>query len=641
MKDKKRAKPQPNRPSAATQPAPKPTQKRTPAYDFNRLSAWLPVGIVAVAFVAVFVCLVVFENDFLWKAQEMNLFLDTPLFFSQQMVVPGGLLTWAGCWFTEYFFHPWVGVLWLLAWWALLMLLTWRTFRVPRRWMVVLLVPVALLLVTVVDMGYWLYYLKLRGHIFSATIGMTCAVAAVWLYRVLPSRWALRPCYVALAAVLLYPLMGFYALLALLLMALLSWRLPDMKGGQRLLSTLVAVLAGVAVPLFYYRYHFCQTNITDIYTVALPLYKIANEWDATLYTPFVLLVVCYILLALGYGRKADCRPLWWSVGQAVLCLGLVAGVGLSWMRDYNFHTELRMQRCMEQEDWQGILDEAAHPQEPPTRAIIMMRNLALFRLGRQGNEMYHYLTGAEESKAGFTVHMTQIVGRSIYYNYGLLNYCYRWCLEDGVEFGWRAEFLKYLTRCALVNGEWQVARKYLRLLEHTRYHRRWAQQQERFLGHEKLLRADASYSPVFHLLSPKDILSSDNELVEQFLMYHFVNTPGDDPLYREQRLLSALWSKDIGAFWSCFFPYAEQHPNNRMPTHFQEAAYLYGHLEPDRVDISRMPFDPQVRQTYDSFMRDAMQYVKGGEEYMRQMLYPMYGHTFYYEYYLVRGQKLY
>ena len=641
MKDKKRTKPQ-------TQTAPSPTRqahaaqpKRRPAIDVGHLEAWLPAALVALALAAAYVCLLAYESDFLWKAQELNLFLDTPLFFSQQMVVAGGLLTWAGCWFTEFFFHPWAGALWLLAWWVLLMLVTWRAFRVPRRWLLVLLVPVALLLATVVDMGYWLYYLKLRGHLFSATIGMTCAVAAVWLYRLVTPRWSLRTCYAALAAVLLYPLLGFYALLALLLMALLSWRLPDMKGGQRLLATVVAVLAGVAVPLFYYRFHYYQTNITDIYTVALPLYKIANEWDASLYTPYVLLALCYALLALAYGLKADCRPLWWGVGQTVLATALVAGVGLSWYDDYNFHTELKMQRCLDRDDWQGILDEASHPQEEPTRAIIMMRNLALFRLGRQGDEMYHYLTGAAESKAGFCVHMTQIVGKSIYFNYGLLNYCYRWCLEDGVEFGWRAEHLKHLARCALVNGEWQVARKYLRLLRHTRHHSQWAKRQEHFLGHEGLLRADASYGPVYHLLSPKDILSSDNELVEQFLMYHFVNTPGDDPLYREQRLLSALWTKDIGTFWSCFFPYAEQHPHDRMPTHYQEAAYLYGQLEPNRVDISRMPFDEQVKRDYQSFMNDASLYVKGGEEYMRQMLYPRHGHTFYYEYYLIRGQKLY
>ena len=39
-------------------------------------------------------------------------------------------------------------------------------------WTAVLLIPVALLLIMDVDLGYWIYYLKLRGHFFAATIGV-------------------------------------------------------------------------------------------------------------------------------------------------------------------------------------------------------------------------------------------------------------------------------------------------------------------------------------------------------------------------------------------------------------------------------------------------------------------------------------
>jgi hypothetical protein len=77
-----------------------------------------------------------------------------------------------------------------------------------------------------------------------------------------------------------------------------------------------------------------------------------------------------------------------------------------------------------------------------------------------------------------------------------------------------------------------------------------------------------------------------------------------------------------------------------MPTHFQEAAYLYGHLEKG-VDISVMPFDDQVKRDYDGFMALAQQCAGMSEEQMRPVFYPHFGHTFYYEYYLVRNQKLY
>ena len=66
----------------------------------------LSPALVVVMLLAVACCLLIYEREFLWKVQEMNLFLDTPLFLKQQMVTSGWLLTWLGCYFTEFFEWP-------------------------------------------------------------------------------------------------------------------------------------------------------------------------------------------------------------------------------------------------------------------------------------------------------------------------------------------------------------------------------------------------------------------------------------------------------------------------------------------------------------------------------------------------------
>ena len=597
-----------------------------------------------VALLAIGGCLLGLEDELLWKVQELNLHLDTPLFFRQQMVVAGGWLTWLGTWFTEFFFHPALGVGWLCLWWALLMVLTAKAFRLPMKWAALTLVPVALLLITCVDQGYWIYYLKLRGHFFVATIGLSIACAEVWVFRCLPTRYGLRPLFIALSTALLYPLTGFYALLASLLMGVMEWNIKT-KGkstGQHALTSVVAMASILLIPLLYYRLVFCQTSLENIYWTALPLYTITEEHTAY-YIPYYILVVFMVALAASYGRLCDGqvkKPLTWAGCHVMLLAVLAMGVHQGWYRDYNFHKELRMQRCMEQADWQGILAEAEDLQEEPTRAIVLMKNLALFRLDKQGDQMYHYRTGAKASNTPLPVNMSQVVGCSIYFYYGLSNYCYRWCLEDGVEYGWRTEYLKYMTRCALVNGESRVARKYLNMLKHTRYHGEWARQQKQFLDNREALEADAGYAPVLHLMNFKDNLSSDQSVVEQFLMHHFVYDPSTDTLYQDQSLNAALWMKDIQLFWPFFNQYAMNHANEHMPVHYQEAAYLYGHLE-SGVDISRMPFDPQVKQSYDSFMQLAQRCRGMTDEKMKEVFYPQFGHTFYYEYFLIRNQKLY
>ena len=121
------------------------------------LSLW------AVALLLAGAALLLFESSLLWKVQSMNEFLGSALFFRQQMLVPGGLLSYAGCFLTQLLFHPWLGVGVLLGLWWLLMWVSARALGIGGRWRALLLLPVALLLVANVDLGYWIYVLKGRG----------------------------------------------------------------------------------------------------------------------------------------------------------------------------------------------------------------------------------------------------------------------------------------------------------------------------------------------------------------------------------------------------------------------------------------------------------------------------------------------
>ena len=137
------------------------------------------------ALLLIAVALLCYESDLLWKVQQYNLFLDTSLYFHEQMLVPGGFLSYVSCCFVQFFYHPWLGVLLLCGWWLLLMWLTKHTFHIADQWTVLALIPVAALLVANMSLGYWHYFMKLRGYFFVPTIGTTVAVAMLWAFRVL------------------------------------------------------------------------------------------------------------------------------------------------------------------------------------------------------------------------------------------------------------------------------------------------------------------------------------------------------------------------------------------------------------------------------------------------------------------------
>ena len=625
----------------------------------DKLKLFSP-AIVVMALVVIAICLLIYEREFLWKVQEMNLFLDTPLFLKQQMVTSGWLLTWLGCWFTEFFYVPWLGVALLTLWWAVLLLVVWRAFRIPVKWMAVLLIPLAAIVIMNVDIGYWVYYLKLRGHFFVAAIGTTIAVSAVWLFRRLATYHFSLFVFPLVCTGVLYPLIGFYGLIAALLMAALVWRIPPTSHlshlTPKIISSVISCLSIVFWPLFYYNYVFCQTGLQNIWWTGLPLFIVDRELP-NYYIPYYVLVASLLFLALMYGRWEKCKKedvrgkksaikhqpsaiiLW---GMAHVALVGIAGYSVYrfWYKDHNFHKEFRMQQCMESLDWEGVLAQEIGDEEEPTRAIIMMRNLALFRLGRQGDEMYHYLDGSKPCPSPVPIRMMQVAGYSMYYNYGFANFCHRWCLEQGVEFGFRAEYLKYLMRCALVNGDAQEAQKYASLLKHTRYHKAWAEKYEHFIGHPDQLKANAEFTPIFSLMTSDDVLGNDQMLAEDFIMRRFVNSRSDDKLYKEQSLIAAMWMKDIPMFWSRFSDYVRSHPGERMPVHYQEAAYLYGHLK-ENIDISKMPFDDEVKKEYAAFTDAVNNTNSTSEEEMRPFFYGRFGHTFYYNYFFIHDLSLY
>ena len=615
----------------------------TQAWLTEQRLRFYPLLLAVLALVAAMAVILSCESDFLFRVEELNLFLYSPLFFSQQLVAPGGLLSWAGSYFTQFLYVPWLGTLMLCLWCALLMWLTYKAFALSRWWSALILVPLVLVLLTDFDMGYWVYLLKLRGHFFITVIGMSVAVAAAWAYRLLPSRFGLHTVFMALAAIVFYPAAGFYGLLAVALMAVIGWRTPGRKLPWRIADTLLALVLIVFVPLLCYRWLFWQTNSSELWVQALPVFE-SGEPFTQYYWPYRLLAVFFVLLAATYGSRWThrwvSRPLVWVPLQVLIVGGSAWGCYHYWYKDANFHHEVSMEAAIERLDWAGVLREAAEVKGEPTRMIWMYKNLALYRLGRVGDDMYNYRNGSAKPATPFNMPVVVQGGKQLYLYYGLPNYCYRWCMEDGVEYGWRAMYLKYLTRSALLNGEDLLARKYIDLLKLTRYHREWAQRYERFIGNKEALAKDPELGPVLPLMAHADLLASDQSVVETFLLTLLSSQEATNPLKSELAMAAALQQKDIPTFWRAFDGYVRTHPDGPMPRHYQEAAYLFGMLE-KQVDVSTLPFDASIPASYQEFMQMAQQLAGMKEEQLAEAMRSRFGHTYYFDYFLVRGLRTY
>ena len=578
--------------------------------------------------------LLYFEADLLWKVQQHNVFLNTALFFKQQMVVPGGMLSYLGAFLTQHFYYPWIGVVMLCALWLLLMWLTKRAFNIPEQWLVLTLIPVAILLVANMDLGYWVYVIKLRGYFFVPTLGVIAAVSLFWAYRQLPESQWMRAAFVAVVVLAGYPLMGVYALAAVILMALENWR--------KWLVGVVALLCVIVVPLVYYNFVYYETNLIDIYRTALPVFTISDSYSAYYY-PYYALALCFLLLALISHRewKAPKHPVMDWVKQGVVLAAVVGCVYHFWYKDANFHHELCMQRCVEQADWEGVIAEGAKQEGEPTRSIVMMHNLALSRLGRQCDEMYSFPKGSHKSNTPLPIFMYHVAGRMMLYQYGMMNECHRICMEDGVEYGWNVELLRYMARCAIFCNEKQAVRKFLDILRETTYYGSWADHMEALMNNPKQLADDAETGPVARMQHYTDKLDAVEGKVENCIMTTLAAHDADDLYFQEQAVLGAMWTRDPAYFWPRFDHYVQLNGEDKMPPRiFQEAAWLFANMQ-GMDGLNEWSLEPGVKERFTAFMRLLQQFGKTHNPAIRQELLQYFGNTYYFEYFFLKDITYY
>ena len=109
------------------------------------------------AFIAFVVYILYINQEVFYTAHDRSEFIVGAPFFNILMSKPFGLMQYVGAWFTQFFYKPVVGTGILTSIWALIIIVGIKAFRLQGSASALMLLPVACLLVSVVDLGYWIY----------------------------------------------------------------------------------------------------------------------------------------------------------------------------------------------------------------------------------------------------------------------------------------------------------------------------------------------------------------------------------------------------------------------------------------------------------------------------------------------------
>lgn len=593
--------------------------------------------------------LIVRNSDMLYMAQSKDFFSFDSTFRADCMHTPGGFISWVSSFLTQFFFHPSLGASIMVVIWVVSIWLSKFTFRVKMAWMAVLAIPAVCLLVSTIDTGYWLYYCKQTGYWFYGTLGYLFTNLLVLFHSCFKKKFGCI--FVTFLIAVTYPFLGWYTLLALLYVAVLSlchMKTDDSLASKMLLPLIPLVLIGIT-PLVCYQF-YSGVRFEDMWMAGFPFFENDNVTSFTPSIPFIVLAAVPLLFPFLPKKVENSTGMTWGI-----TLVTTAVLVLSWLwveksdfQNYNYHAEMRMYRAAEEQDWDKVLDEMSNIPGDASREMVLFKNIALMNKGEMGTKMFKYNNMGEPPTNGFDtlrVHMVQTAAPLIYYYHGKTNFALRWSIENSVEFGFDYDHLKILARCALVNGEMEMAKRYLNILQSTLYYRDWAERLMPITEKPELIKKFKEFDSVRELRDHMGtVLDGDNGLCEMYLLTYFSQTMNkDSKLLQELTLNYALIQKDIQLFWPRFFLYAQMHQGEPMPIHYQEAAILYGNLEPESADISTMPFQEEVKKSYEGFHNMTQSLLQAGldSDAIGEATKSTYGNTFYWFYFFCRDVHSY
>ena len=588
--------------------------------------------------------------DTMYFLQDRGWWNSTSLFFKDCMSAPGGLLAWTGSFLTQFFYYPALGCLLLIFLWLLMFGLAKFSFKVPNEWSFLLFIPIVALLCSIIQLGYWVYILIDVDYVFYHSLGLFAALLlSLPFWRYLPVKEEIRGrvalLWIPLVAALFYYPLGIYALLAAVL-ATIQAAFSLSKGKSNYFSAfflpvfLLALTLGL-VPLLETS-GTTQMRPDQPWTYGFHKFELDTLRDYSLEIPFYVAILAPVFFP--FIRLIKVKKLWQSQGiMFLVALAMLLCLSKRDFKDYNFHAELRMQRAVEECRWNDVLREAALAKGPVTREMIMFRDIALINRGELCTKRYIYnnesILPATVSDS-IHIRIADQAADLIYYNYGETIFGIRRAMERCMHYGYSYYTMRMLAQCALVNGEKDNVKKYLRILSRTTFQKKWAMEMKRFVDDENLFRTDNRFRMPFKLYNEgSELVGVDDKYVELTILNKWMYSLTNDPEAQEVALGCAMIMRKSKCFWSQVQQYYNINQGKSFPTHVQEAMlYEVYALNFQGVNLSFVKFDERVLERYKSFISKVKQYQSQGmdDKQIGSLLRSEFCDTYMWDYYVLR-----
>ena len=482
--------------------------------------------------------------------EQFQLFLMDSGYIGQLLSVPDGFARCIGEYFVQFYINHALGALVLGVALVLLQWLTWRLMTSVTRsasanqgngfrqegkhtHYALSFLPSLLLCLVLGD----------ESVLLTFVVALLLTEAAMWMYELVPDRF--RIYYLILSIPIVYWLAGPTVLMLATYSTLRLWQ------------TKTSTVKALGIGLLAMVYAIACIVVSSL-LLPYPLARLFRGIDCYRFTEVyfgltgILMIVCVLIPIIIKWLPAPAKP------QRQLLTGLCEAVVLivAFLLLRPFFFDARKYEVMEYEylvrcnNWSAIIAKAEQ-KKPDLPMSVCATNLALGMKGQLGDKAFDfYQNGIQgllpEFERNFS---TLMLTGEVFWHLGLVNTAQRYAFEtmEAIpNYAKSCRCIKRLAETNLVNGQYEVARKYLKMLEKTICYKKWAQRTMKLLEDEDAINSDSVYGRMRQLRLKEDLLFGEKEIdkmMGQLMMHNAKNG-----LAMQYLLLCPLLERDINKF---------------------------------------------------------------------------------------------
>jgi hypothetical protein len=544
--------------------------------------------LIGVLFVVYFLYFALLNRYHILYLEQNQLFVWSLDFLKEQFSLPGGLPLYLGSFFTQFFISSWIGAfIYTLNAFAVFVLSFYIFKKHYFENIVLSFVPVWLLAILQSN----------ESFAFGQAAGFLLLLSYFALYVSINKSRSRYSLFFA-GWPFFFLLTGGFSISLVLLCVL--HEIFFRKEKIRFIITVFYIITGILIPyLSSHLIFYIQPDKIYTYPVEYEFHSIFLFALILLFawTPIVLLTG----LIFDKVKSLKNRLLSWNITNVLAGLVIIVMMAfVVYKHAYNKMADLMLgvDHYVQQGEWNKVL-KISDRYPGYNTLVIYYTDLALYKSGKLLDKMFNYpQIGSQGLRLKWQRNLNLFFGGEVFSQLAYNNESIHWAFESLVAKGMNPRSLKKLAVGFTVNGNYDIAGKYLSLLDRTLFYRKWAERHIRYLYNPDLGEEDPEITQYRDLLVRSNFFSEVNGLNLQDLL----KSHPENRMAYEYLLASLLLDRNLDVFAKVVLD-LKYHGYSRMPLHIEEALIFYNFYEHQKVIPEGYSFSQETINRFNDYAR--------------------------------------